>query len=159
MIRWILKQGWPVALVAVAGALGWVTHRWHLPMPDLVLGYTPGDLRGWASALDRAGIARFVAVHLLLDGLWPVLYGRFLVGFGEAVARRCGGGMGFRRWVWGAVGADEMENLFLSGFFVLHSTGGATEILGWVASAATLLKWGLLAGGVLQLLGTCLRRS
>ena len=149
MTKGLRRLPWIAAPVLMA-AMHLVARRYHLPLPDLHLGYRLADLQAWARGMTPEARRAFVLWHLGLDLLWPLVYGALLWQAVCRAQRRCPGlRMLSPAWIVGAVLADFGENLLLSWLFGKGpplSPGLATA-----ASLCTLLKWGLLLGTFLSL--------
>ncbi len=124
--------------------MGLVARLYSLPSPDLRLGYTPADLALWIKNCTPTGRRAFAVWHLLLDGLWPLVYGALLWRAVPWVRFRCRipAVPWLRSWIIGAVVADYAENLLLSWLFL---TAEVSRPLAWLAALFTTVKWLFLA--------------
>ena len=107
--------------------------------PDLRLTYTPAALDAMLASWQGAETA-FIVGHLVVDGLYPLVYGSWLM---LALARLYGPRVGARVrvgwWPLVAVLADWGENVALSVRMALYPR--PMPLLAWLSAACTLTKW------------------
>ena len=129
-------------------------------VPDLRLGYTPATLNAMLASWQGAEAA-FVFGHLVVDGLYPLVYGGWLM---LALARLYGPAVGARVrvgwWPLVAVLADWGENVALSARMIFYPR--PMPALAWLSASCTATKWFAVAmsiGAVLTGAMLALRRG
>ena len=115
--------------------------------------YSPEKLYDTVEAYGEIGRQEYVKARWTFDLIWPLIYTFFLTTATVYVFRRCCGPESWTRWLnlvpVAGMAFDYLENLAVT--FVMILFPKEFIWLGWVASAFTLVKWGLVIGSFIIL--------
>lgn len=116
--------------------------------------YTPEKLYQTVEAYGEEGRQEYIKARWTFDLAWPLVYTFFLATATAYVFRRSYGTESRTRWLnlvpVAGMAFDYLENLAVTIVMILFPNKFIW--LGWVASAFTLVKWGLVIGSFILLL-------
>lgn len=123
--------------------------------PDLSFYYSAHDLYQMAEAYGEAGRAAYIQARFTFDVIWPIVYTLFLsTAISWVYARSIEPESGLQRAnlvpVLGML-CDYLENVSTS--LVMWRYPAQTPVIDWLAPVFTALKWILISGSFLLLLG------